>query len=64
VELVPVHLDNLQRILPKGSFLMVPITCTARFGAPLRVVPGEDKNSFLQRARQAVLDLGATGRAA
>ncbi len=58
VELVPVYLDNLQRILPKGSMLPVPITCTARFGVPLRVEPGEDRAAFLRRARDAVLALG------
>jgi hypothetical protein len=57
VELVPVHLDNLQRILPKGSLLIVPITCTARFGRPLSIAPGEDKDQFLKRARQAVISL-------
>jgi 1-acyl-sn-glycerol-3-phosphate acyltransferase len=58
VELVPVYLDNLRRILPKGSWLVVPITCTARFGTPLRVDPGEDKDAFLDRARAAVKALG------
>lgn len=58
VELVPVYLDNLKRILPKGSWLVVPITCTARFGAPLQVGPGEDKAAFLERAREAVKALG------
>jgi 1-acyl-sn-glycerol-3-phosphate acyltransferase len=58
-ELVPVYLDNLRRILPKGSFLPVPITCTARFGAPLRVEAGEDKAAFLERARAAVEALAA-----
>lgn len=56
-ELVPVYLDNLARIMPKGSFLPVPITCTARFGAPLRPEPGEDKAGFLERARAAVVAL-------
>ena len=37
--------------------LPVPITCTARFGAPLRLEPGEEKAAFLQRARAAVLAL-------
>jgi 1-acyl-sn-glycerol-3-phosphate acyltransferase len=32
-ELVPVYLDNPGRVMPKGSFLMVPLICTARFGA-------------------------------
>lgn len=57
VGLVPVHLDNLRRILPKGSMLPVPITCTARFGTPLHVEAGEDKAAFLKRAREAVLAL-------
>jgi 1-acyl-sn-glycerol-3-phosphate acyltransferase len=63
VELVPIYLDNLSRILPKGSWLIVPITCTARFGTPLRVGPGEEKDAFLSRAREAVVSL-ADGNAA
>lgn len=59
VELVPVYLDNLRRVLPKGSWLIVPITCTARFGAPLKVEPGEAKSAFLSRARAAVKALGS-----
>jgi 1-acyl-sn-glycerol-3-phosphate acyltransferase len=61
VELVPVYLDNLRRILPKGSMLVVPITCTARFGTPLQVQPDEGKAAFLERARTAVKVLGAGG---
>lgn len=57
VELIPVHLDNLARVMPKGSFLIVPLTCTARFGTPLTQVPDEPKEAFLERARQAVIDL-------
>ena len=63
VDLVPIYLDNLRRILPKGSMLIVPITCTARFGVPLRVTPGEEKAAFLSRAREAVISL-ADGSAA
>lgn len=61
VELVPVYLDNLKRVLPKGSMLIVPITCTARFGVPLRVEPGEGKAAFLERARDAVVALAGGG---
>ncbi|EJT01112.1 lysophospholipid acyltransferase family protein [Rhizobium sp. CCGE 510] len=64
VDLVPIHLDNLQRILPKGSMLIVPITCTARFGKPLRVEPGEGKDAFLARARAAVIELADGGHIA
>ena len=57
VELVPVYLDNLHRSMPKGAVLPVPMVCTVRFGAPLPVVPGEDKDSFCERARAAVIAL-------
>jgi len=54
---VPVYLDNLYRSMPKGTFLPVPLTCSVRFGAPLVRVAGETKDAFLERARQAVVDL-------
>lgn len=54
VELVPVFLDNLRRALPKGSLVPVPISCIARFGAPLALSEGETKPQFLERARKAV----------
>jgi len=57
VEFVAVHLDTARRSLPKGSLLPVPLICTVRFGE--RVVPGigESKESFLERARAAVVEL-------
>lgn len=57
VEFIPVYLDNLTRIMPKGSFLIVPITCTARFGAPVALASDESKADFLARCRDAVLAL-------
>jgi 1-acyl-sn-glycerol-3-phosphate acyltransferase len=57
VELVPVYLANLHRVLPKGSMLLVPLLCTARFGAPLHVGEGEAKADFLVRARDALVVL-------
>jgi 1-acyl-sn-glycerol-3-phosphate acyltransferase len=55
VELMPVYLENLHRSMPKGTFLPVPIICTVRFGAPLQRIANEDKQSFLNRARDAVI---------
>lgn len=60
--LVPVYLGNLARILPKGATLPVPMQGRVVFGPELRLSPGEDKQAFLGRCRQAVLDL-AEGRA-
>jgi 1-acyl-sn-glycerol-3-phosphate acyltransferase len=56
-ELVPVYLDNLYRSMPKGTLLPVPLTCLVRFGAPLERIAEETKDAFLERARQAVVDL-------
>jgi len=56
-ELIPVYLDNLYRSMPKGTLLPVPLTCTVRIGAPLLREAGEQKSDFLERARQAVVDL-------
>jgi 1-acyl-sn-glycerol-3-phosphate acyltransferase len=55
VELIPVYLENLNRSMPKGTFLPVPVVCTVRFGAPLQRIANEDKQSFLNRARDAVI---------
>ena len=57
VQLIPAWIDNVQRVMPKGEVVPVPILCTVTFGAPLTLAAGEDKRDFLDRARQAVLDL-------
>ncbi len=57
LELVPVLLDNLNRVLPKGELLPVPLIASATFGAPLHLETGEPRNEFLTRARQAIIDL-------
>ncbi|WP_309086127.1 lysophospholipid acyltransferase family protein [Chelativorans sp.] len=57
VELVPVWIDNLNRVMPKGEFVPVPLICTVTFGAPVRVDSSEDKEAFLERARNALLAL-------
>jgi len=58
VDLVPVYLENLSRILPKGEYLPVPLLGSATFGTPLRWILGESRNDFLQRARAALIALG------
>lgn len=59
VELVPVRLENLDRILPKGNLLPAPASACVTFGAPMQLHPGEAKTAFLERARQAVISLKA-----
>ena len=56
--LVPVHLENLSRILPKGEMLPLPLMGQAVFGEPIAAPSaGETKAGFLIRARDAVLRL-------
>ena len=57
VQLVPAWIDNVQRVMPKGEVVPVPILCTVTFGAPLHLGPEEDKRDFLERARGAVIAL-------
>lgn len=57
VELVPVYIDNLARVLPKGEFVPVPMLASVSFGAPLHVADGEEKTEFLDRARNAILEM-------
>lgn len=57
VELVPVWIANLNRVMPKGRFLPLPLLCTTRFGAALTLEADESKEQFLQRSRAALLDL-------
>ena len=57
VQLIPAWIDNVQRVMPKGEVVPVPILCTVTFGAPLQLLPDEDKRAFLDRARAAVLDV-------
>jgi 1-acyl-sn-glycerol-3-phosphate acyltransferase len=61
LEMVPVWIANLNRVMPKGEFIPVPLICTVRFGAPLRLSPGEEKAAFLERARAALLALRPEG---
>ncbi len=56
-ELVPVFLQNLNRILPKGHLLPIPLLSSVVFGAPMKLEQGEKKLDFLHRAREAVLNL-------
>ncbi|CEJ11850.1 1-acyl-sn-glycerol-3-phosphate acyltransferase [bacterium YEK0313] len=57
VDLVPVWIANLNRVLPKGEIIPIPLICTVTFGEPLRLKENEARDDFLDRARQALLAL-------
>ena len=54
LELIPVHIDNMNRILPRGEVLPVPMLSCISFGPPMWLEAGEPKTRFLARARDAV----------
>jgi 1-acyl-sn-glycerol-3-phosphate acyltransferase len=54
LELVPVYMENLSRVLPRGEVLPVPLLSCITFGPPMWLEAGEPKVNFLNRARQAV----------
>lgn len=57
VEFVPVWIENVGRVMPKGAVAPVPLLCTLTFGPALRISAGEPKGEFLTRARDALLAL-------
>lgn len=57
VDLVPVWIANLNRVMPKGEIIPVPLICTLTFGAPLHLADDEPKETFLARATGALLAL-------
>lgn len=57
VVLVPAWIHNVQRVMPKGEVVPVPVLCSVTFGEPISVAPGESRVAFLERARAAVMAL-------
>jgi 1-acyl-sn-glycerol-3-phosphate acyltransferase len=60
LEFVPCWIENLNRVLPKGEVLPVPLLCTTTFGPPIQLEPNEEKDRFLERTRNALLALAPT----
>lgn len=59
IDLIPVWIGNSSRVLPKGSYLPLPLLCSVTFGGPLHIAPEEEKAAFLNRLRRSLLDLEA-----
>jgi len=60
VEFIPVLIENLNRILPKGEILPVPLLGSVSFGPPMILETGEERAAFLERAQGAVKALHQT----
>ena len=61
VDLVPVWVENLNQVMPKGEIFPIPLICTVRFGEALRLEADEDKDAFLERSHAALLALKDSG---
>ena len=61
LELIPVYIDNMNRVLPRGEVLPVPFLSCITFGPPLWLESGEPKAEFLARARAAICKLKEAG---
>ncbi len=57
VVLVPAWIHNVQRVMPKGEVVPVPVLCSVTFGEPVQLGADEARADFLQRARAAVMAL-------
>jgi 1-acyl-sn-glycerol-3-phosphate acyltransferase len=64
VDLVPVWIENLNQVMPKGEIFPIPLICTVRFGKALRLEADEDKDGFLERSHAALVALKDSGDAA
>lgn len=57
VDFIPVWINNLGRVMPKGGIVPVPLLCSLTFGMPLRLEADETKEAFLKRTEFALSNL-------
>ena len=54
---VPMWIENINHVLPKGKVLPVPLLCQVHIGEPLTIRPYEGKEEFIARCHAALLAL-------
>ena len=57
IEIVPVWISNLRRVMPKGAFVPLPLLSTVCFGYPLEQHLDMDKAQFIDYAQKQLLEL-------
>jgi len=55
IEIVPVWISNLRRVMPKGSFVPLPLLSTVCFGFPLEQHLEMDKATFIDYAQKQLV---------
>ena len=64
IPFIPVWIDNLNRVLPKGEIVPLPMICTVTFGEAMTVGDDESREAFLSRAADRLLALKPTANTA
>lgn len=57
IDLVPVWIDNLNGVMPRGEVIPVPLICQIFFGEVMHIEQSETRDDFLARASAAMLAL-------
>ncbi len=57
LDLVPVQIRGVHKVLPKGRVLPMPSISSLTFGRAMRLRDGESREAFLARARDAIRSL-------
>ena len=57
IEIVPVWISNLRRVMPKGAFVPLPLLSAVCFGCPLEQHLDMDKDIFIDYAQKQLLKL-------
>lgn len=57
VEVIPVWISNLKRVMPKGAIIPLPLLSTVIFGSPLDKNKFKEKSDFLNYAQQELVKL-------
>ena len=56
IPFIPVYLDGFGRVLPKDSFLPVPLICKVRFGDPINP-ESDDIDEIMSSVKEGILSL-------
>ena len=57
LEFIPAWINNLNRAMPKGEVIPLPLLCSVSFGSPITIKKGESKDRFLERVRVGMLNV-------
>lgn len=57
VPLIPIYLSNTQKMMPKGTFIPLPIVCQSFFGSEFFFNPTDNKITFLNNAKTKIEEL-------